>query len=83
VTGQVRYTLLDGEPVAWTEGLTSADEMLENHRWIATGEVAWDATSMFRFAIGYETLEYAVDSVTDSPDDYAADRFYVKAMQKF
>jgi hypothetical protein len=83
VTGQVRYTLLDGEPVAWTEGLTSADEMLENHRWIATGEVAWDASSMFRFAVGYETLEYAVDSVTDSPDDYAADRFYVKAMQKF
>jgi hypothetical protein len=83
LTGRVRYTLLDGEPVAWTDESTSIDEALENHRWIGTGEIAWDASRMFRFALGYETLEYDVDSEEDSPDSYAADRFYVKAIQKF
>lgn len=83
VTARVRYALLDGEPVAVSDGTVIMGDPLENHRWVMTGEVAWDASRMFRFAAGYETLEYAVDSLADSPDDYAADRFYLKAMQKF
>ncbi|MBM3318617.1 MAG: hypothetical protein FJY75_12270, partial [Candidatus Eisenbacteria bacterium] len=83
ITARLRYTLLDGEPIAVSDGTATVGAPLENHRWIATGEVAWDASRMFRFALGYESLEYAVDSLADSPDDYAADRVYLKVMQKF
>ncbi len=84
LTARLRYNDLRGEPVriASNAGVT-VGEALENHRWVATGEVAWDAGRMWRFAVGYETLEYKVDSEADSPDDYAADRFYVKLLQKF
>jgi len=81
LTGRVRYTWLDGEPVA-VDGATQA-EALENQRWIGTGEIAWDANRWWRFALGYETLEYEVTSLEESPDDYAADRFFLKVMQKF
>lgn len=87
LTARLRYTDLNGEPVSYTaaNGTTTLafDEAFENHRWIATGEVALDVGRMWRCAIGYETLEYGVDSVQDSPDDYAADRVYLKLMQKF
>ncbi len=82
--GRVRYTTLDGEPIDAASGSSvTVSEALENHRWIATGEIAWDLAHMWRIALGYESLEYAVDSVTDSPDDYDANRFYLKLMQKF
>jgi len=74
LTGRVRYTHLEGEPVA-------GPETIDNRRWIATGELAWDASSMWRFAIGYESLEYEVDA--QPADDYAADRFFAKLIQKF
>ncbi len=84
ITARVRYTSLTGESVAYSQsdGI-DVHEDLENHRWIATGELAYDLKSMWRVAAGYESLEYAVDSVEDSQDDYSAGRIYLKVMQKF
>jgi hypothetical protein len=83
LTGRIRYTTLEGDPVAVTDGSLTLEEELDNRRWIATGEVAWDMAKMWRLALGYETLDYAADPDIDSPDDYSADRFYLKIMQKF
>lgn len=83
LTTRVSYAWLEGEPVLWGDGETEADASLENHRWIASSEIAWDAARMWRLAAGYESLEHEIDSGTDAADDYAADRVYVKVMQKF
>jgi hypothetical protein len=83
LTARIRHDRLDGESMAATESDLATGEALENHRWIATGEVAYDLARMWRLALGYETLEHAIDSQEDSPDDFAADRVYLKLMQKF
>jgi hypothetical protein len=83
LTGRVSHARLDGEPIAWSDSDPGTGAALENHRWIASGEVAWDASRMWRLAAGYESLEHAIDSAADSSDDYAADRVYLKVMQKF
>ncbi len=84
LTGRLRYTTLDGESVAVTDGsgITPGD-FLDNRRWVVTGEIAWDVAKMWRIAGGYETLDYVADPDIDSPDDYSADRFFLKIMQKF
>jgi hypothetical protein len=83
LTTRVSYARLDGEPVLGSDDAAEAGVALENHRWIASGEIAWDAGRMWRLAAGYESLEHAIDSETDSADGYAADRVYLKVMQKF
>jgi len=84
LTGRLRYTTLDGESVAITDGSAiAAEDFLDNRRWIATGEIAWDVSKMWRIAGGYETLDYVADPDIDSPDDFSADRFFLKIMQKF
>ncbi len=87
LTGRLRYDTLTGEPVAGTEGSLDVGDELDNRRWIATGEIAWDCSRMWRVALGYESLDYAAEgglaSSDAGDDDYAADRFYLKLMQKF
>jgi hypothetical protein len=83
LTTRVSYAHLDGEPVLGSGDDAETDLALENHRWIASGEIAWDASRMWRLAAGYESLEHTVDSESASADDYAADRVYLKVMQKF
>jgi len=83
LTTRLSYAWLDGEPVLWSDDGATTDLALENHRWIASGELAWDASRMWRLAAGYESLEHEIDSVTASADDYRADRVYLKVMQKF
>ncbi len=84
IIARLRYTDLDGQPVAYSGSESILiNDALENRRWIVTGEVAWDIGNLFRLSGGYETLEYEVTSVESSPDDYAADRFFLKLMNKF
>jgi len=89
ITARLSYAMLDGQPIAADEGQGSLaiGEAIDNRRWVATGELAWDVGRMWRLAAGYETLEHEVedggDADASSGDDYAADRFFLKLMQKF
>jgi hypothetical protein len=89
ITARLSYALLDGEPIAAEEGMGSlaVGEAIDNRRWVATGELAWDIGHMWRLAAGYEALEHEVTDGVEpqdgADDDYAANRFFLKLMQKF
>ncbi len=89
ITARLSYAMLDGQSIAAAEGQGSLSigEAIDNRRWVATGELAWDVGRMWRLAAGYETLDHDVadgrDPDESAGDDYAADRFFLKLMQKF